>query len=473
MPRRRGGRAPAGSSFARAALVLLALLALAAACHLAAFWPGIIGWDAIRQYRQALTGHYDDWHPPAMNWLWRQLRRAGDGPAPMLMLQALLYWAGFAAILLGLARERRWLRVIAIGVLAVLPVSLVLLGSVLKDSLMAGALLLATGLISWRRPGDWLLGLLAAVLLLAAATLRFNAAPACVPLALLLVPPRWIARPRRLLLAGAIAAIPLLLALPLANRLLAADRSQVELSLIIYDLGGITRFSNADAFPPLPLSDPVAINRRCYSATAWDSYAWWVDQPCAIGFTQLAPAFAAPAASAPRWWLGAVVRHPLAYAEHRLAHFNRDIRFMPGAATLPPLAISSDPNPWHYQLSPSPLRPIVTAAAAISLHTPLGWPACWLALAAGVLLAGAGGNRLAAALAASSLLYGFSYLPLGVASELRYHLWTMISAGLAAAIGLGRRDPGGRRRPPLAGWRIVAAGALPATILLLASAGHA
>ena len=47
------------------AIVLLALL------HGALFWPGIMTWDAIRQYGQAVSGQYDDWHPPAMNWLWR------------------------------------------------------------------------------------------------------------------------------------------------------------------------------------------------------------------------------------------------------------------------------------------------------------------------------------------------------------------------------------------------------------------
>ena len=38
-----------------------------------AYWPGLMTWDAIRQYGQAVDGDFDDWHPPVMEWIWRQL----------------------------------------------------------------------------------------------------------------------------------------------------------------------------------------------------------------------------------------------------------------------------------------------------------------------------------------------------------------------------------------------------------------
>lgn len=454
----------------RIATAALAVLLLAALVQLLAFWPGIMVWDSIRQYGQALTGVYDDWHPPAMNWLWRQLGLFGRGPAPMLVLQALLYWSGFALLAFKRARDGQPIRTAAIVALALMPVSLVLLGTIIKDSLMASALLLATGLIAWRRPGDRWMAVAAALLLLGAATLRFNAMPACLPLALLLVPERWIATRARLAGVALVAAIPLMLALPLANRLLAAKPSHVELSLVIFDLGGITRYSGMDAFPPvkLPASyklptdtsddadddddddaaaaaararpvtrDPVEINRACYKPVEWDPYAWWGDAPCPIGFENLKPVLTAPGVSATGTWARAIATHPIAYAAHRFAHFNEDIRFMTDETELTPLSLASDPNPWNYQVPPSRLRDAIAWAATQIPYTPLGSAACWLALAAAVLIAGTGGNRLATALAASSLLYGFSYLPLGVAAEVRYHLWTMIAAGLAAALALG------------------------------------
>jgi len=34
------------------------------------FWPGVALFDSVYQYRQALSGTYDDWHPPIMARLW-------------------------------------------------------------------------------------------------------------------------------------------------------------------------------------------------------------------------------------------------------------------------------------------------------------------------------------------------------------------------------------------------------------------
>jgi hypothetical protein len=81
--------------------IVTLLIATGTIAQLAAFWPGIMTWDAIRQYGQAVSGHYDDWHPPAMNWLWHLLRRVAAGPAPMLVVQAILYWAGTGLLVEG------------------------------------------------------------------------------------------------------------------------------------------------------------------------------------------------------------------------------------------------------------------------------------------------------------------------------------------------------------------------------------
>ena len=165
-------------------------------------------------------------------------------------------------------------------------------------------------LIAWRPRGDRLAAIAAALLLIAAATLRFNAVPACLPLALLLLPGRWTAKPARLAVAAVAAALLLVTALPLANRLLDTHRSHVELSLVIYDLGGITRFSGTDAFPPTSGAEPVAVNRRCYAPISWDSYAWWGADPCPIGFTLLEPILTAPPASARTAGNALPQRHP-------------------------------------------------------------------------------------------------------------------------------------------------------------------
>lgn len=415
------------------------ILSCAAALQIRAFWPGIVVWDSIRQYRQALTGRYDDWHPPAMNWLWRQLLVFGPGPASMMVLQVMLYWGGFALLAIVCWQRSGGVPAAVIPLCALLPVPLLMMGIVLKDSLMAGALLAAAGLLAVRRPRGGLPSLAAAALLIAAATLRFNAVPACLPLLMAALPAEWKRTRLRAGLAAAAAAIALLLALPVANRVLGAERSGVELSLVAYDLGGITKNAGVDAFPPLPIADPVAVNARCYSPVSWDSYSWWVDDPCPIQFEALRGAFARMRTNPYAWLATAIAAHPLAYARHRLAHFNRNLRFwVHDDTTLPALSLQSDPNPWGLQVPPNRLRALIAAAANWSLGTPLAWPACWLALSIGVLMLGPMPDGVTTPLAWSAALYGFSYLPLSVASEIRYHVWTILAAAIACVLALGQ-----------------------------------
>ena len=418
---------------------MAAIALLLALGHALLFAPGIMTWDAIRQYGQALSGQYDDWHPPAMDWLWRQLGMFAAGPAPMLVLQVALYWSGTALWVLAMWRRGQRRTMLAIALLALSPICLVLVGTVLKDSLFAGALLLASGLLALA-PEARAARTVAATLLTAAATLRFNAVPACLPLLLLTFPATWRLTLPRMAGSALLAAVPLLLALPLANMALHAKRSGVELSLVIYDLGGIGKFSGVDVFPPTPVRNPVAVDAACYSPVSWDRYAWWGDAPCTIGFETLRAPLATDRGPY-GWWVAAVLGHPVAYAEHRLAHFARNTRLVRNLA-LPGLSLASDPNPWGYSVAPNAVRSAVATAATWQLATPLGWPCVWIALGVGLLMLRPGlrDGDVAVAMAWSAVLYALSYLPLSVASEVRYHFWTMSAVGIAAAVMLGRGD---------------------------------
>lgn len=415
----------------RGGMTLGAALLLVAAVQLAAYWPGIMYWDAVRQYGQAVSGDFDDWHPPAMEWVWRRLIAIQPGPAPMLLLQTGLYWLGF-----GLLAGRAWnadRRRLAVLVLlpALLPFALATLGSVLKDSLMAGALLAAAGLTAWAgRERHWALRVAAIVLLLFAATLRFNALLAALPLLVAVLPADWRRSPARLAGCIIVAALALAAAMPLANRATGARPSGVALSLVIFDLGGITEQSGVDVFPPLPVANPVAVNHHCYDPVRWDSYAWWVAEPCPIGFAAVRGAFAAHHQSPYVFWLRAIAARPIAYAEHRLRHANDNLRFVIGHDVERPVQPQSAPNDWGYRITQNPIQRALDWLAVQTCRTPLGWPICWIALALGLLWAGwsvAG----AMPLALSAALYGGGYLVLSVASDLRYHLWTMLAAGLA------------------------------------------
>ncbi|WEK41721.1 MAG: hypothetical protein P0Y64_09840 [Candidatus Sphingomonas colombiensis] len=420
--------------------VAAALVPLFIACAgTLAYWPGLVTWDSLRQYDQALSGDFDDWHPPAMEWVWRQLLPLAHGPAPMLVLQLGLYALGFTLLILAAVRAGWGRRALAIGCVALLPLSAALMATIIKDSLMTGALLAAAGLCAiadQRATGKGAMRLAALALLLFASMLRFNAVFATLPLALWTLPEAWRGRPIRMAGSAVLLLALLAAAMPLANRLTAAKPSGVEMSLIIFDLGGITYHSGEDQFPALRVKDAVAVNRHCYTPVKWDSYAWWVDEPCPIGFERVRRAFAAQHIEPHLFWLRAILRHPIAYAEHRLAHWNVETRFLALDSVDRPVQVTAPPNEWGFAVTPNAIVRAVDRLACLSAETPLGWPCVWIAAMIGLLWAGGSGFPTRV-LAWSALLYGLGYAPLGVAAELRYYLWTMIAGALALVLAVG------------------------------------
>ena len=430
--------------------LLLGLAVTGALITASAYWPGLMSWDPVRQYGEALSGQIDDWHPAAMQWLWRRLMAIETGPAPMLVLQLVLYWGGLAT--LATALNRRGESSVGVAVLAcgLLPLGLALTGMILKDCLMAGCLLVATGMLAHRDVGAGrIVTGIGIAMLLAAATLRFNAFTACLPLLLALLPTQWRHTWPRLILTSVLATAALMTAMPVANRLIGATPSGVELSLVIFDLGGITEHSGVNVFPDyLEMSDAVATNHACYRANKWDSYSDWVDPECPLGFTawndNVDPAVVRPYS----FWLRAIAAHPGAYLEHRLTHFAINTRILPLADTIErPVPKNDAPNAWGFHLTPNVMTRAIDALAVGTAHTPLGWPIVWIGLALSALIAsfGLASARLIATIALSSCLYGTGYLFFSVAAELRYHLWTEIAALIAIVLTVS--DPAIRCRP--------------------------
>ncbi len=430
---------------------LLIAALLGALFTASAYWPGLMSWDPVRQYGEALSGHIDDWHPPAMQWLWQRCIAIDAGPAPMLVLQLALYWGGLATLAIVL-RSRSgaglgW-AVLACGLL---PLGLALTGMILKDCLMTGALLVATSVLAHRQQGaGTVIGVVGILMLFAAATLRFNAFTACMPLLVALSPRAWWRTWPRLALTGVVATAALLTAMPMANRLIGATFSGVELSLVIFDLGGITKHSGVNVFPDyLDVPNAVAVNRACYRPNKWDSFSDWVDPECPLGFTawndNVDPAVIRPYS----FWLHAIVAHPIAYVQHRLTHFAINTRILPLADVVErPIPEQDAPNPWGFHVAPNAMTRMIDTLAMATAHTPLGWPIVWIGLALSALIAswGLASARLIAPVALSSCLYGAGYLVFSVAAELRYHLWTELAALIAVVLMASDPAIRGRRR---------------------------
>jgi hypothetical protein len=400
-----------------------------------------MAWDSGRQYSQALSGHFDDWHPALMEWIWRLFIPLLPGPAPMLALQLGIYGAA-----LGVIAYRSWQRghktqAIWLAATGLFPPTLLLMATVTKDSLMAATLLAAFALLArFSDRGRRLTCVLGVALILVASCLRYNAFLAGLPLLLMAMPVRWSRHRGKVALFTAGAAAALLLVMPAANRVLRAERSGVELSLIIFDLGGITARGGGNAFPHMAVGNPIAVNRGCYFAERWDNYSWWVDPECPIRFATVRAAFTREHINPEVFWARAIFAHPLPYLVHRLDHWNIASQFLVRKTSERWITSASDPNEWGFHVVPNAANRLVSAAVRTVNSTPFGWPCWWLALSFGLVVVARRlpHSRQMLALAGSALLYELGYGVFSVAAELRYHCWPMIATLIAAVMLAGQ-----------------------------------
>jgi MFS family permease len=421
--------------------LIIAIASAGAALVFIAYWPGIMIDDARWQYQQVVDNAYEDWHPPLMAWIWRQLTGIATGPGPMLVLQVLLYWIGFALIATSALKRGARGVALALVLLGFLPATLALSGTVTKDALMDGILLAASGMILWRplvqaSGARIALSLGAMALLFVAAALRFNAFFACVPLALAALPRRLPSNVPLFFLSTIIAAAAFVMTGPAISALLQAEKTDVELSLIIFDLGGITEHSGVSQFPDMHVQNPVAVNHRCYDPYGWDSYSSWAKKVCPLGFDPLQALIDDDDFDARSWWVGSIVSQPIAYLQHRFTHFNLSSWFLVSSGPAFTSWSQSVPNPWGFRVVNNALLTRITRLTNDAATTPIGWPIFWISMSLAALVAGlmarAPGEKIA--IAASAFFYGAGYLIVGVATGIRYYVWTFDGAAIAALL---------------------------------------
>ena len=419
---------------------------------LAMRFPGVVMYDSVTQYDQATSGVYADWHPPIMARTWALLNHLKDGTQPFFLIQMLLWWGGLGALSAALGRQQKHGAAAFALLIGIAPLWLGWTTVVLKDAQMACCLVGAMGLIAHYRLDErplprWATAL--TLLLIAYATfVRGNAVFATIPFALALfdwprLPKLWNRWVAALVLVGAV----LIFNPILNNRILRAEHTGVENALPLYDMVGIAHKAHLAALPGLDAKGWALAERKgCYTPFFWNPYG--EDSQC--GFVGDAVIFDhLDDRHMMLEWAKLVATHPLAYVEHRAGHLNSNLRFWVGANepdALPPVA--SEPNTDGLGAPANPGGQELIATAGLMAASPLGWPFAWLIVSAGLLWASAGLTdpqaRLGRALALSACCMSASFALVSIASDLRYHLWSMVAAALALVLlidtrGLDRR----------------------------------
>lgn len=421
------------------------------ACNLALQFPGLMTNDSVNQYAEAVSGRYTDWHPPVMAWLFSVLMRIHEGPAPLFVVHLMGYWTGWWLLADATRRSGRANLAFLIPLAGLFPTFVFLNASLNKDVGMVAAWLPAIALLYWYRTQGrrvpLLAGLVIAALLTYGTLVRSNAVFALGPLLLLaLAPERWL-RNTRLMIAAVVVA---LVAIPLSqqvNRILfqPVERQAVH-SLFLFDLAGIA----AHAGDPSLVAPRANLSAKelgdCYTPYWWDSFSPWGS--CAGQVMRPDNDHATHGEGLPMQWARTIAAHPAAYAIHRLKHFNSALMF---AVPLKHIRLTPEYRTDNPAFKPLEIVTPRDVRFDWVRKNPTVWPVTWVAWAI-VLLAflarvdASPAVLLARTLAVSALGYAGAYLVIGVATDVRYHYWTVLAIVVATLAVLPSLAAGYRRR---------------------------
>ncbi len=415
---------------------VVALVAIGFGVTLLIFYPGVMTFDAKYVYEDIAKGTYGDWQSPVMVWLWGLIDPIAPGAGSVFLLTATTYWMGFGILSLVLA-SRGKAAALLLPLLAMTPPALALVGSIWRDILLATCWLLAAAVAyavsEQRSPVRWIGQALALSLVVLGVLLRPNALLAAPLLAAYVV---WISRVTllRILMFYIPAAIVLFgIVQVVYYGMLDAKRQHPLQTIMIFDLGGISHFAKQNQFPvEWSEAENAMLLDKCYQPTLWDIY--WRLEPCDFVMRKVEREkglFGTPAIS--KAWLQAILRHPVAYLQHRSAFMWNflaadNLTMWTADIERPTQKVFVDRNAFnamvsvHDLLKPTPLLRVGFWLLACIVVCCVGWrrsPPREAAFALGVC--------------GCATIYVLSFYAVGVASDFRYGYWAVL-AGMAGAV---------------------------------------
>lgn len=413
-----------------------ALVAIGFGLTLVIFYPGVMTFDAKYVYEDIAKGTYGDWQSPVMVWLWGLIDPIAPGAGSVFLLTATIYWLGFGILSLALA-SRGKASALLLPLLAMTPPALALAGIIWRDVLLAACWLLAAAVAfavsEQRSPVRWTGQALALALVVLGVLLRPNALLAAPVLAAYVI---WLSRvtlvrtlmfyvPAAILLFGIVQVV--------YYGMLDAKRQHPLQTIMIFDLGGISHFAKQNQFPvEWSEAENAMLLDKCYQPTLWDIY-WRLD-PCDFVMRKVEREkglFGTPAIS--KAWLQAILRHPVAYLQHRSAFMWNflaadNLTMWTADVEHPMQKVFADRTAFnamvsvHDVLKPTPLLRAGFWLLACIVVCCVGWrrsPSREAAFALGVC--------------GSATVYVLSFYAVGVASDFRYGYWAVL-AGMAGAV---------------------------------------
>jgi hypothetical protein len=275
-----------------------------------------------------------------------------------------------------------------------------------------------------------------------------------------LAPQHWLRNVRLMVAAVLVAVVALPVGQVLNQQLFRPVAQNATQSLFLFDLMGIAVHTGN----PAVLEPRATLSREelkaCYSPYWWDSLSMW--GPCADKVHRPDPDTPTLPDGLTKQWAQSIAAHPVAYLEHRLKHFNSALLFAVPSKHIRFTAEYRTDNPARPPMEVVTERDI---KLDIVRKNPFVWPCAWLAWA-GCLLAllrrddvAQRGSTFARVLCVSALGYSGAYLLIGVATDMRYHYWSLLAVMLASLVAgprllqLWREN----RRPVLASAGIVGA----------------
>ena len=210
-----------------------------------------------------------------------------------------------------------------------------------------------------------------------------------------------------------------------------AKREHPLQSIMVFDLGGISHFTEQNQFPVAwSAAETALLTKGCYQPTDWDIY--WTRDPCKFVMARLEhdKLFGSPAVADA--WERAVLNHPIAYLQHRTAFM---WNFLAHANLTVWTIDVYDPSKTVFADRPA-FNALATVDAALK-PTPLLRAGTWLIICIAVCALAwrrrdTPSGALALGVCGSAAVYVLTFFAVGVASDFRYAYWAVLASIVGA-----------------------------------------